>query len=97
MRQSFFPDFEVTLHFRYFQAAYPTSIERHVFSIALVSAFVPLFARQAEASAPTPVTDTSIPSYYHAQFSPNGRFYVLSYEGPQVPWQRVYDSNNKGM
>ena len=38
---------------------------------------------------PTALTDTSSPAYYDAGFSPEGGFYVLSYRGPHVPWQRI--------
>jgi dipeptidyl aminopeptidase len=38
---------------------------------------------------PTPLTDTSALGQYQASFSPGAGFYLLSYNGPNVPWQRV--------
>ena len=33
---------------------------------------------------------------YSADFSPEAGFYLLSYEGPKIPWQRVVKTNDKG-
>ncbi|EGO22671.1 hypothetical protein SERLADRAFT_350525 [Serpula lacrymans var. lacrymans S7.9] len=73
----------------YFQAATP-SIERHIYSVSLAldSSFIP--------AEPTPLTDTSSPSSYSASFSPEAGFYLLSYQGPNVPWQRVIQVDNTG-
>lgn len=38
---------------------------------------------------PTSLTDSSSPAVYDANFSPRGGFYLLTYKGPQVPWQKV--------
>jgi dipeptidyl aminopeptidase B len=35
------------------------------------------------------LTDASVPSFYTASFSPRAGFYLLSYDGPGVPWQRI--------
>lgn len=37
----------------------------------------------------TPLTDVSSPGYYDISLSPQGGYYVLSFKGPGVPWQRV--------
>jgi hypothetical protein len=37
----------------------------------------------------TPLTDVSSPGYFDVSLSPGGGYYVLSYKGPDVPWQRV--------
>jgi dipeptidyl aminopeptidase len=48
--------------------------------------------------APTPkltaLTDTSSLGKFSADFSPEAGFYLLSYEGPNVPWQRVIKTND---
>lgn len=67
----------------YFQAANPSSTQRHIYSVPLPK------LTTAEEVAPTALTDTSSPGYYEASFSPEGGFYLLSYRGPHVPWQRI--------
>lgn len=68
----------------YFRAASPTSIERNIYSVR-----VPIDAHSEAVERPTPVTDTSVASYYSASFSPSAGFYLLTYEGPGVPFQKV--------
>ena len=68
----------------YFRAASPTSIERNIYSI-----HVPIDAHSEAVERPTALTDTSVASYYSASFSPEAGFYLLSYEGPEVPFQKV--------
>lgn len=68
----------------YFRAASPTSIERNIYSVR-----VPTEANSAAVERPDAITDTSVPSYYSASFSPNAAFYLLSYEGPGVPYQKL--------
>jgi dipeptidyl aminopeptidase len=50
---------------------------------------VPTDAHSEAVERPTAVTDTSVASYYSASFSPEAGFYLLSYEGPGVPFQKV--------
>ena len=38
---------------------------------------------------PKPLTDDTQLSTYGADFSPKSGFFVLSYQGPNVPWQKV--------
>jgi len=72
----------------YFSAANPSSIERSIQSIAL-----PDDMSSSGSSTPLPaitaLTDTSTPSYHDASFSPQAGFYLLNYQGPSVPWQRI--------
>lgn len=78
---------------RYFQAASPTSIERNVYSIP-----IPLSAQSALAtSEPKALSDTSGLSYHRASFSPQGGFFLLSNEGPGVPWQKLIEVGKKGV
>ena len=46
---------------------------------------------------PNALTDSSQVSYYSASFSPQSGFYVLSYEGPNIPYQQVIEVENKGL
>ncbi|KAH9893599.1 dipeptidyl aminopeptidase [Cubamyces lactineus] len=73
----------------YFQAANPSSTQRHIYSVAL-----PKLAGEAQAEL-TALTDTSSPGYYDASFSPKGAFYLLSYKGPHAPWQRIIHVGDK--
>lgn len=36
-----------------------------------------------------PLTDVTQPGYYSASFSTGAGYYLLSYAGPDVPWQKV--------
>jgi hypothetical protein len=75
---------------RYFQAANPSAIERHIYSVP-----IPLSINSSEARAePTALTDRSEPSFFTASFSPQAGFYLQSYQGPNVPWQRIVRVND---
>ncbi|CAL1714024.1 unnamed protein product [Somion occarium] len=67
----------------YFRAASPSSIERHIYSVALPS------GSSDEPSKPKALTDDSTPGYYGADFSPEAGFYLWHYQGPSVPWQKI--------
>lgn len=72
----------------YFEAAWPTSTERHVYSVPLPS------ISSSDAAGPTALTDIKKPSYYSSSFSPQAGFYLLSYRGPNTPWQKVFQIGN---
>ncbi|WVO18103.1 hypothetical protein L204_105805 [Cryptococcus depauperatus] len=74
----------------YFTAAKP-SIDRHIFSIPIPTEF----DIKAYDESPTPITDTNSPGYYEAKFSPEAGYYVLSYKGPDVPWQRLIEADTE--
>ncbi|KAI0351315.1 dipeptidyl aminopeptidase [Trametes cingulata] len=74
----------------YFQAANPSSTQRHIYAVPL-----PKLSGQEQA-APTALTDTSSAGYYDADFSPQGAFYLLSYKGPHAPWQRIVHVDDAG-
>jgi dipeptidyl-peptidase-4 len=40
------------------------------------------------------LTDISQPGFWSASFTQNGNFYVLTYSGPNVPFQQLYASND---
>lgn len=72
---------------RYFKAGNPSTIQRHIFSVPIpdhnsVSA-------GGNGFTPASLTDTSQVGWYSASFSPDCGFYVLRYDGPEVPSQRV--------
>ena len=74
---------------RYYTAAYP-SIDRHVYAETLPSSdsladFKP---------NPIAITDSENPGYFEVSFSPGARYYVLSYRGPKVPWQRMVEATD---
>jgi dipeptidyl aminopeptidase/acylaminoacyl peptidase len=46
------------------------------------------------AGVPELVDPTSPPGFYTTQFSGQAKFFVLSYEGPLVPWQSIRKTND---
>ncbi|GBE89421.1 Probable dipeptidyl-aminopeptidase [Sparassis crispa] len=72
----------------YFQGANPSSTERHIYSVQLPT------IKSSGAPKLTSLTDTTSPAYYEANFSPEGGFYLLTYRGPQVPWQQIVQPGN---
>ncbi|KAF8739128.1 Dipeptidyl aminopeptidase, partial [Rhizoctonia solani] len=81
----------------YFQAAKHSSIARGVYSVSLPSAKV-LNSRAPvpKPAEPVALTDDSTLAWYSASFSPQGGYYVLNYDGPAVPWQKVIGVETKG-
>jgi dipeptidyl aminopeptidase len=75
----------------YFISTTTSSTERQLYSVSLPTT-------KAESSTapivPTALTDSRSSGYYHASFSPRSGFYLLSYEGPNVPWQRIVQAGN---
>jgi dipeptidyl aminopeptidase len=80
----------------YFQAANPSSIDRNIFFTPLPLDGNLKFTDAAPTPMPSPLalTDTSTLGRYSASFSPSAGFYLLSYDGPNVPWQRVIKTND---
>ncbi|KIY67818.1 dipeptidyl aminopeptidase [Cylindrobasidium torrendii FP15055 ss-10] len=73
----------------YFEAASPTPVERNLYSVSLPK----------DNGAPSTVSLTAspqedIPSYYSSSFSPEAGYYVLTYLGPDVPWQRIIKADS---
>ncbi|KAI0820257.1 dipeptidyl aminopeptidase [Trametes gibbosa] len=73
----------------YFQAANPSSVERHIYAVPL-----PKLAGEKVEVKMKALTDTSSPAFYDAVFSPQGAFYLLSYKGPHAPWQRIVHADD---
>ncbi|PQK13208.1 hypothetical protein BB8028_0004g01390 [Beauveria bassiana] len=42
----------------------------------------------------TPLVDDSKPAYYGASFSTGGGYYILSYQGPEIPYQQLVSINS---
>ncbi|KAG0018086.1 hypothetical protein BGZ81_010404 [Podila clonocystis] len=61
----------------YYISTEKSGVERHLYSVSLAS---------GEREALTDVTQTG---YYAASFSTGAGYYLLSYRGPDVPWQKV--------
>ncbi|KAK0188392.1 dipeptidyl aminopeptidase [Armillaria mellea] len=66
----------------YFEAAAPSSVERHLYAVSL------------EGGAVQALTDTTALGYHSADFSPGAGWYLLSYHGPDVPWQKVVQAGS---
>lgn len=81
---------------RFFQAANPSSIGRNIFSVPLPLDSNLKFTDAAPTPQPVALTDTSALGQHSASFSPGAGFYLLSYDGPNVPWQRVIKTNDTG-
>ncbi|KAF8335110.1 dipeptidyl aminopeptidase [Amanita rubescens] len=73
----------------YFEAANPGSTQRHLFSVPLPSII------SSQTVKPTALTDVDKVAYYSSSFSPQGGFYQLSYLGPDIPWAKVLQINNR--
>lgn len=61
----------------YFVSTQESSIQRHIYSVKL------------DGSDLQPITDTSKEGYFRASFSSNAGYALVSYLGPNVPWQKV--------
>ncbi|KAF5004829.1 hypothetical protein FDECE_8673 [Fusarium decemcellulare] len=66
----------------YFQASKRHSTERHVYKVSW------------ETKKITPLVDDTVPAYWTASFSSSGGYYILTYQGPDVPYQELYSSNS---
>ncbi|KAG6865647.1 hypothetical protein C0991_000566 [Blastosporella zonata] len=69
----------------YYQAANPSSTERHIYSTTL-----PLDA-PFKAAEKIALTDATKPSFYTTSFSPGAGYYLLNYQGPTIPWQKIVE------
>lgn len=79
MKARFWANF-LTWHFRHFASTERSPLERHLYSISLKD--------KNPASTKVCLTCPKDPeehAYYTASFSPKAGYYVLNYEGPDVP------------
>jgi dipeptidyl aminopeptidase/acylaminoacyl peptidase len=75
----------------YFVGANP-SIDRHVYSTTLPAAD----AVDNHEPAFSAMTNTAAPGYFDVSFSPRAGYYLLSYRGPDVPYQRLIEASEGG-
>ena len=61
----------------YFVATKESPIQRHVYSVSLNGSDI------------TPITNATSEGYYAISFSTGAGYALLSYQGPNIPWQRV--------
>ncbi|KAL2886135.1 putative dipeptidyl-aminopeptidase B [Ceratocystis lukuohia] len=61
----------------YFVSTKESSIQRHVYSVKL------------DGSDLKPLTNVSTEGYYDVSFSDGAGFALLSYRGPDIPWQKI--------
>ena len=79
------------MFYRYFMAAKP-SIDRHLYTALLPASNVAAEYTQNAVA----LTDNTQPGYYEVSFSPGANYYVLSYKGPDVPWERLLEIGGDG-
>ncbi|KAF3924917.1 Seprase [Orbilia brochopaga] len=65
----------------YFQSTKQHSTSRHIYSVSYKTNKI------------TALVDDSVSASYSASFSAGGGYYLLSYNGPDVPYQELYASN----
>ncbi|PWW77995.1 hypothetical protein C7212DRAFT_276802 [Tuber magnatum] len=61
----------------HYQSTERDSTERHIFTVSL------------DGKTKKPLVDTTKEGHYSASFSPGGEYYILSYAGPNLPWQEL--------
>jgi dipeptidyl aminopeptidase len=64
-------------NFVYFVATKESSIQRHVYRVKL------------DGTSFEAITDTKTEGYYDISFSAGGGYGLLSYNGPNIPWQKI--------
>ncbi|KAH0545090.1 hypothetical protein FGG08_000861 [Glutinoglossum americanum] len=64
----------------YFVGTKESPIQRHVYSVKL------------DGSALTPITDIDKEGYYDVSFSKGAGYGLLSYSGPNIPWQKIFST-----
>lgn len=75
--------FDNNLERIYFQATKKSSTERHIYYVNL-----------KEPNQIYEVTDTSKPGVYDITFSSNCAYALLTYEGPEIPFQKIIEVNS---
>jgi dipeptidyl-peptidase-4 len=66
----------------YFLSTKHHSTERHLYSVSWKTMEI------------TPLVDDTVPAVWSASFSSQGGYYILSYRGPDVPYQDLYAINS---
>ncbi|KAL4916759.1 putative dipeptidyl peptidase 4 [Aspergillus aurantiobrunneus] len=68
-------------HLVYYLSTQHHSTERHLYSVSYQTFEI------------TPLVDDSVAAYWSASFSANAGYYILTYSGPDVPYQELYSVN----
>lgn len=68
---------DLTHNLIYFIATKESPIQRHVYSVKL------------DGSGLQSISDTNVEGYYEVSFSTGNGYALLSYQGPDIPWQKV--------
>jgi dipeptidyl-peptidase 4 len=66
----------------YYTSTERHSIDRHIYSVSYTTL------------EKTPIVDDTIPASWSASFSSGGGYYILTYQGPGVPFQEVFSINS---
>ncbi|PWW77994.1 hypothetical protein C7212DRAFT_276799 [Tuber magnatum] len=66
----------------HYQSTERDSTERHIFTVSL------------EGKNKIPLVDITKEGYYTASFSSGGGYYILNYNGPNLPWQELRSINS---
>lgn len=66
----------------YYTSTEKHSTERHLYSVSYATL------------ANKPLVDDTVPAVWSASFSSAGGYYILSYQGPDVPYQELYSINS---
>ncbi|KAF8427949.1 dipeptidyl peptidase IV N-terminal region-domain-containing protein [Tirmania nivea] len=70
----------------YYMSTERDSTERHLYSVSLTS----------PGAKKNNLVDVNTPGYWGASFSIGGGYYLLSYNGPDIPWQKLYSISADG-
>jgi dipeptidyl-peptidase 4 len=65
----------------YYTSTEAHSTERHLYSVSFTG-------------EKTALVDDTVPAYWSASFSSGASYYILSYQGPDVPYQELYSINS---
>jgi dipeptidyl-peptidase-4 len=74
--------FDASRNLVYFLSTEHHSTERHLYAVSLAT------------GKKTPLVDTSEAGCWSASFSASANYYILSYLGPDIPWQKLYSTNS---
>ena len=73
----------------FFIAGRPSPSQRHLYSVDLPDWTSDKAVAAYRPSEPKALTDTSKPGFFEVDFDPKGAYYVLKYQGPDVPYEKV--------
>jgi dipeptidyl aminopeptidase B len=78
----------------YFSAALPTSDSKNLYKVPIPTELsLQLLQKGGTPPPPAALTNDSTRGYYSSHFSPDGGYFTMKYEGPDVPYQKVMKSS----